>query len=182
MKTQYLLIFMVLVCSLILVACSSGSKDVPSLAATPTPGAADEARDDEALMLEFTECLREEGFEVMDPVVDSDGNIQLPEINWEEMDESRIEELKETYEVCMATIEGITLEKEKVDRSAQLDEYLKISVCMSEAGFDVGEPTEETLDTWMTNLKNTFNWDDPDAQEVIDNCFGGGSGNGSKGK
>ena len=54
---------------------------------------------------------------------------------------------------------------------------------MNEAGFDVGEPTAETLDTWMDDLKNTFDWDDPDAEEAVETCFGGGSGKGgNKGK
>lgn len=38
---------------------------------------------------------------------------------------------------------------------------------MREADFDIGEPTAETLDTWMTDLKNTFDWNDSDAVPLI---------------
>ena len=62
---------------IVLTACDSDSNDVPSLAATPTPGEADEILDIETKMMAFTECLRNEGLEVLDPVVDSDGNIQI---------------------------------------------------------------------------------------------------------
>jgi hypothetical protein len=175
MKNKYLKFLLVLVISLLLVACGSDSNDVPSLADTPIPDAVDEALDDEALMMEFTECLRNEGLEVADPKVDANGNIQFPEI----IDEKGVSK-EEWWGVCGTIIERITFEEKKVDRSSQLEEYFEIATCMSEAGFDIGEPTAETLDTWMDDLKNTFDWDDPDAEEVIDICFGDGS-SGSKG-
>jgi len=181
MKTNYLLFLLVLVTSLILTACGSDSNDVPSLAATPIPDVADEAIDNETLMLEFTECLRNEGMQITDPTVDSDGNIQKPELV--EGATFNNEEWIAAYEVCGEIIENITFEKKEVDRSAQLEQYLEIAACMSEAGFDIGEPTAETLDTWMSDLKNTFNWDDPDAQDVINMCFGDDAGGkGGRGK
>jgi hypothetical protein len=175
MKIKYFQIILLLVISLILAACSSDSNDVPSLAATPIPDAANEKLDDEALMLEFAECLRNEGMQVTDPAVDADGNIQFPEI----IDENGIPK-EEWWEFCGPIIENITLEEKEVDRTAQLEQYLEITACMNEAGFDIEEPIAETLDTWMIDLKTTFDWDDPDAQEVIDTCFGDGSGDGGK--
>ena len=53
--------------SLGLTACGSDTNDVPSLSVTPTPDAADQALDDEVLMMEFAECLRDEGMQVTDP-------------------------------------------------------------------------------------------------------------------
>jgi ASC-1-like (ASCH) protein len=178
-------IFFLLACmaviSLGLTACGSESNDVPSLAATPTPSTADEILDNEALMMEFAECLRNEGLEVIDPVVDSGGNIEKPEA----VDGANIskEEWIAAYEVCGEIIENITFEKEEVDRSEQVDQYLALAACMREEGFDIEDPTAETLDTWMADLKNTFDWDDPDAQAVFETCFSGSStGNSGKGK
>ena len=80
MKNKYFQLLFVLVISLILAACGSASNDVPSLAATLIPDTADEERDEEALMMEFAECLRNEGMQITDPTVDADGNIQMPEL------------------------------------------------------------------------------------------------------
>ncbi|MCP4357436.1 MAG: hypothetical protein GY796_05390 [Chloroflexi bacterium] len=169
------------VLTLTLTACNSPSNDVASLAATPTPAAADAVLDNESLMLEFAECLRNEGLEITDPTVDSDGNIQKPELV--EGATASKEEWIAAYEVCGEIIENITFEEKEVDRSAQLDQYTELAACMSEAGYDIGEPTAETLDTWMNDFKNTIDWEDPDAMEAFDTCMGGSSGsNDGKGK
>ena len=176
----YLLALMVVI-SLSLAACGSDSNDVPSLGATPTPGAADEVLDVEAKMMEFAECLRNEGMEIIDPVIDSDGNIQKPET----VDGANIskEEWEAAFEVCGEIIENITFEKEEVDRSEQVDLYVEVAGCLREEGFDVEDPTAETLDIWMGDFKNTIDWDDPDALAAFDTCFGGSSGgDGGKGK
>jgi len=173
MKHKNLLFVMVLVISLILTSCGSESNDVPSLAATPIPDTVDDIRDNEALMMEFTECLRNEGLEVVDPKVDADGNIEKPET----VDGAMIPKVEwiAAWEVCGEIIENFTFEQKEVDRSAQLDQYVGLATCMQDAGFDIEEPTAETIDTWMDDLKNTFDWDDPDAAEAINTCFGGGS-------
>jgi hypothetical protein len=176
MENKYFQLLFVLVISLILAACGSASNDVPSLAATLIPDTADDERDEEALMMEFAECLRNEGMEITDPTVDADGNIQMPELV--EGATATKEEWITAYDVCGEIIENITFKEKEVDRTAQLEQYLEIAACMNKAGFDVSEPTAETLDTWMTDLKSTIDWDDPDAQEVIDSCFGGGSDGG----
>jgi len=178
MKNKYLQLIMVLVISLILAACGTASNDVPSLVATPIPDAIDEALDDEALMMEFAECLRNEGMQVTDPAVDAAGNIQMPEMV--EGATATKEEWIAAYAVCSEIIENITFKKKEFDRTEQLDELIELAACMSEAGFDIEEPTAETLDTWMFDLKTTFDWDDPDAEEVIDSCFGGDSDNSGK--
>lgn len=178
MKKLNLQLIMVLVISLILAACGSESNDVPSLAATPIPDAVYETLDDEALMMEFAECLRNEGMQITDPRVDADGNIQMPELL--EGATASKEEWTAAYEVCGEIIENITFSEKKVDRSAQLEQYIEFAACMQEAGFDIEEPTAETLDTWIDDLKSTFDWDDPDAEDVQETCFGGDSGDSGK--
>jgi hypothetical protein len=179
MKNKYFKLLFVLVISLLLVACGSASNDVPSLDAIPIPAAEDDELDDETLIMEFTECLRNEGMQITDPTVDADGNVQIPELV--EGATATKEEFSEAYEVCGEIIGNITFAEKEIDRTAQLEQFIEIAACMNEAGFDVGEPTAETIDTWMGDLKNTFDWDDPDAQEVIDSCFGGGSDGDGKG-
>jgi hypothetical protein len=61
-------------------ACGTDSKDVPSLEATPTAVVEEVVPDDEAKVMAFVQCIRDEGIEYQDPVVDSDGNVQQPEL------------------------------------------------------------------------------------------------------
>ncbi len=163
-----------------LAACGSDSNDVPSLGATPTPGPADGVLNNEALMMQFTECLRNEGLDVEDPKLDFDGNIEKPEFESESISK---EEMMEAWEVCGEFLENITFEKKEVDRSEQVDQYVELAACLRDEDFEVEDPTAETLDIWMTDLKNMIDWDDPDAEAAFDECMGGSSGgNGGKGK
>ena len=57
-----------------LVACASDANDVPSLGATPTTAVEEEPLDDEEKMMAFTQCMRDEGIELVDTGVDADGN------------------------------------------------------------------------------------------------------------
>jgi hypothetical protein len=172
---------MVAAIGLALAACGSDSNDVPSLAATPTRGPADEVLDVEARMMEFAECLRNEGMEIIDPMVDSDGNIQMPQLV--EGATASKEEWVAVYEVCGEIIENITFERKEVDRSEQVDQYVELAACLRDEGFEVEDPTAETLDIWMTDFKNMIDWNDPDVEAAFDECMGGSSGgNGGKGK
>ncbi len=180
MKIKCYQFLLVLVCTMVLTACSNNTNNVPSLAATPMPNAVNEESNDEALVMEFADCLRNEGMQVTDPTIDSEGNIQMPELV--ENATATKDEWIAAYEVCGEIIENITFAKKEVDRSAQLEQYLEVAACMNEAGFDVGEPTTETLDTWMIDLKENFDWDDPDTEEIFDTCFGGSSDGESKGE
>jgi hypothetical protein len=168
--------------SISLISCGSESNDVPSLGATPTAGVgSDSILDDEAKMMAFTECLRGEGLEIMDPMVDPDGNVEKPEIA--EGFEASKKEFEAAFEVCEEIIEGITFGKEKEDLSDQVDFYLDLAACLREEGYDIDDPTAETLDTWMTEFKTVIDWDDPEMMETYETCSGseGGAGEG-KGK
>jgi len=179
-QTIFLIAMIVAIC-MTTAACGSDSNDVPSLSATPTPGAADEILDIEAKMMEFTECLRNEGLEVLDPVVDSDGFIQKPD--YAEGFEPTKEESMAAFDVCSEIIENITFEKKEIDRSGQVDQFVELAVCMRQEGFNIEDPTVEALDIWMTDFKTTIDWDDPETMETYEGCMGGtASGNNGKGK
>ena len=81
------LMLVAVIAILVIAACSSDSEDVPSLRTTgdrqlgePTADAVDSVRDAEAAMMALTECLREQGIEVYDPVVDAEGNVGKSEL------------------------------------------------------------------------------------------------------
>jgi hypothetical protein len=173
MKQKMIRFMVMMVMSvLILAACQSESSDVATLKTDDAPrveAAAEnegEGLDNEAMMMAFTECLREQGLDVMDPVVDADGNIGKPDfpegVKWDEA----------AWEACEHHLEGFTIEKERVDMSEVVDQYVEFATCMRDKGYDIEDPTTETLDQWGTDWKNTINFDDPDAHADYEECSG----------
>jgi len=172
-------LILVAVVGLMLVACGSDSKDVPSLNAddaqrgepatdTLAAVAEEEPLDDEAKMLAFTQCLRDQGIEYLDPVVDTDGNVRRPTLA-EGVEVSR-EELGAAYEACAEHIEGLTLGRERPNVSEQVDEFVALATCLRDKGYDVDDPTAETLNQWLVDFRVEFDWDDPKAKTAYEDC------------
>lgn len=168
MKNKTTKLILVVAISLLLAACGSTSDDVPSLEATPTAVVEQETLDDEAAVMAFVQCMRNEGIEFKDPVVDSDGNVQPPELV-EGFKVTR-EELAAPYEVCGELLEGLTLAREREDVSEQVDQFVALAACLREKGYDVDDPTAETIDQWGADFRVEFDWDDPDAMEAYEEC------------
>jgi len=149
-------------------ACVSESDEVPSLKATPSVVVEQVVPDDEAKVMAFVECMRDEGIQYKDPVVDSEGNVQQPELV--EGFTANREELREPYEACFHHIEGLTFGQDRPDLSEQIDEYLELAECLNDKGYEVDEPTEGTLMTWLTDFRVEFDWDDSEATEAFEEC------------
>ena len=153
---------------LVLAACGSESSDVPSLGATPTPAVDKAPLDDEAKMLAFTQCMRDEGIEHVDAVVDADGNVQRPVLA-EGIQVSR-EEHGKAMQVCGKHLEGMTRGSESQDTSEQVDQYVALATCLCGKGYDVDDPTAETFDQWGQDFRVEFDWDDPEAVAAYPMC------------
>lgn len=155
---------------LLLAGCGLESDGVPTLknsegtqgeasddAVAPTP-------DNEAKMMAFTECLREQGIEVMDPVVDADGNVGKPAF----ANGDKAKAADAAWEACAHHLEGFTAEQERKDMSQVIDQYVALATCLRGKGYDVEDPTAETLDEW--ELKDNINFDDPDDVADYEHC------------
>jgi hypothetical protein len=133
-------------------------------------------------MMALTQCLRDQGIEVYDPVVDADGNVGKPEFA-EGVDPKR-EEIGAAWEACSEHLEGLTFGKERADLSDQverLDQFLALAICLRDKGYNVDEPTAETIDQWMGDFKQVFDWRDPAAMADYEDCSGdAGMGGGKK--
>lgn len=160
--------------ALTFVACGTDSSDVSSLGSAATPlvepaaESADAILDDEAKMMAFTQCMRDEGVEIVDAVVDSDGNVQRPTLA-EGVEVSR-EELGKAYEACSEHLDGLTLGRESEDVSERVDEFVALATCLRDKGYDVDDPTAETLGQWGADFRVDFDWDDPKAQAAYEEC------------
>jgi hypothetical protein len=151
-----------------LTACGSKAVDVPSLKATPTAAVEDVVLDDEAKVMAFVQCMRDQGIEFEDPVVDSEGNVQRPEFV-EGFTITR-EQLAEPYAACSHHLEGLSFGRRREAVSAQVDQFVKLATCLRDKGYDMDDPTAETLEVWMTDFRVEFDWDDPAAMEAYQEC------------
>ncbi len=173
-------IALVAVTGLLAIACGSDSADVATLrdgdgskgaGATAAPTA---VLDDEAAVMAFTQCMRDQGIEFMDPLMDSEGNVQKPEPI--EGDDLKKNALRIPYEVCSKHLEGVTFGRKHEDVSDLVDELVELAACLRDKGFDLGDPTAETLRLWQTDLKVMIDFNDPDVQAAYERCSGAGLG------
>jgi hypothetical protein len=172
MKNKWAKWMLVAAMGLMIVACRSKTNDVPSLdteqRTTPTATVEEEPLDDEAKMMAFVQCMRDEGIEYKDPVVDSEGNVQRPELA-EGVQVTR-EEQGAAMEMCGKHLEGLTLGRRRVDMSDRIDEFVALATCLREKGYDVDDPTAETFEQWGVDFRVEFNWDDPKAKAAYEEC------------
>ena len=120
---------------LVLAACGSDSNDVPSLrtaedrqSVEPTAEAEDTLLENEAKMMAFTQCMRDQGIDMLDPAVDSEGNVQKPEFAGGV--EAKSQEFGMAWEACSEHLEGFVFEQKRVDVSEQVDRWVALAACL----------------------------------------------------
>ena len=167
-------------------ACSSPSTDVASIdkteattVAVQTSSDDSSIQTDEEKVLEFTQCIRDQGIEIQDATVDSDGNLQPPRPV--EGASLNFQELRSAFEKCRESLDGMTFGRERVDVNEQIDDLLEVTECLRDAGFDLDDPNQENLREW----RGQFDFEDPALQKAFEECgrlgrgqSGGGPGSG----
>jgi len=147
MKKQ--LILLLVVCALVATACA-GESDAEGVASlegseptnsTEAEGSAAAGQiDTEQAMLNFTQCLRDEGLDIQDPEMDADGNLNFRQLaqGAEGLDR---ETLRAGFEACQSELEGITLGGGPgFDRTAIQDTLIEYAACMRDNGYDMEDP------------------------------------------
>jgi len=185
MTSKLTTLILLIAFALLLSACGTSSTDVPSLrpvedAQQEEPAAAveDVLADNEAKMMAFTECMRDQGVDLLDPVVDTDGNVGKPELaagaEWSK-------KARASWETCDEHLDGFVWETKRVDMSEAVDQAIELATCLRDKGYNVDDPTAETLAQWRGDFKDAINWDDPAAVADYEECSGSKVG-GGKGK
>ena len=185
MTNKLTTIILLITFALLLAACGASSTDVPSLRSVenaqqeePAATTGDALADNEAKMMAFTQCMRDQGVELLDPVVDADGNVGKPQLasgaEWTKKDRT-------SWEACDEHLEGFVFERKRVDMSEVVDQAIELATCLRDKGYDVDDPTAETLAQWRGDFKDAINWDDPAAVADYEECSGSKVG-GGKGK
>jgi hypothetical protein len=169
-------LFLVIAICFVLSACGPGGSDVVSLGEIAMPADEYKILDLESLMMEYTACLRKEGLEVSDPVINTDGEVGKPQFS----ESVSKDDLLAANEVCAPLLEGYTFGKKEEDLSQEVDNMLALAACLREEGIKIDDPTAETLDTWQGDLKSAINFDDPSLVQVFETCSGGNINKGGK--
>ena len=122
-------------------ACTSGgeeSQGVVSIESTTETTIVDEEIAFEEGVLDFAQCMREEGINFPDPTFDIDGNPQFDNLEIENE-----EEFENAFENCEDILRNALPEQFDLDpevEAALVDASLEFSQCMREQGIDFPDP------------------------------------------
>jgi len=97
--------------------------------------------DQEQALLDFTQCMRDEGIDIPDPEVDTEGNLRpsRPEPGTFER-----EDVQAARETCSEFLDGVTLGFRDQDRTEIEDTLLEFAACMRDNGYDMPDPDFST--------------------------------------
>lgn len=135
--------------ALTVAACGGGATEEPQVASlegndqptttTTTPV------DVEQTMLEYTQCLRDNGIDVEDPTVDADGNLRFSRpSNLESIDR---EQMRVARDACAPILEKVALSFGNIDRTQIEDTLYEYAACMRENGYDMPDPDFSSFGT-----------------------------------
>lgn len=136
-------------------ACTSGDggDDVASLDPTSTTavGSAETSGpvDAEEAMLALTQCLRDEGIDIGDPIIDENGNPQLPPIEFQtevpddgDFDpDAEMKAMDDVMAGCQHHLEGVTFNAVELGDGVDIeDTFVAYAQCMRDHGIDMPDP------------------------------------------
>ena len=125
----------------IFAACTIGgeeSQGVVTIESTTATTVVDEETTFEEGVLEFAQCMREEGINFPDPTFDIDGNPQFDNLEIENEDE-----FERAFENCEDILRNALPEQFDLDpevEAALVDASLEFSQCMRDQGIDFPDP------------------------------------------
>ena len=123
--------------ALIVAACSTGddASDVATLTRIDNSSVVEavDSVDDEQALIEFSACMRDQGVDFPDPIVDSDGYPRFDFASPEDIDRDA---LFEAGEACRDYLEGVVLGLADFDTAEFNDTFLEYATCMRENGFE----------------------------------------------
>jgi hypothetical protein len=128
-------------------ACSgtNSDSDVASLDGESVSGQSQDAADSasqEAAVMAFTACLRDQGLDVDDPEVDDQGNLRPPRLR--DIADLDREVADVAFESCNEYLGDVTFGLGAEDRTEREDELLAFASCVRDNGYDMPDPDFST--------------------------------------
>ena len=161
---------LVSIIALTLAACGGGddASDVASLSGTEEAAAADktQALSDEEALIEFAACMRDQGMDFPDPVVDANG---FPRFDFEDPESIDQDAMFAAGEACRDLIEGVVLGLVDFDSSEFNDTFLEYAACMRDQGIE-DIPDSIDIMSIMQDGELPFDAEDPDFIAADEQC------------
>ena len=143
------------------------SQGVATIESTTETTVAEEEITFEEGVLEFSQCMREEGIDFPDPTLDIDGNPEFNELNIENE-----EAFEEAFTSCEDILRRALPEQFDLDpevEAALIDASLEFSQCMREEGIDFPDPTPGEFGFFAFRDADV-DWSSDEVQEAFEVC------------
>lgn len=185
-----MLLLLILTMTVATAACAPSATDEPGVATLDDTSAPDDdaseapTEDAEQAMLDYTQCLREQGLNVPDPEFDEDGRIVVGrstggggdtqgdgEGGDAKPENFSPEAFAKAQEVCGDPPEEAMPEFSPEDQSAMQDAALKFAKCMREHGIDMPDPEiDDDGGVMMQRAGEGGDINDPNFQAAQEEC------------
>ncbi len=173
------------------VPASPSAATAPASTDTASTGAAqdgaDEALSDEDRLLEFAACMRENGVEFPDPIVEADGTISFglrPGAGGASQSAENLQrigrdpDLPTARDACGGLLEGLAFGRGSQGfaeaQAERADRLLEFAQCMRDNGVDVGDPDTSGFGPGggggAARPFGDLDFDDPDVSNAMDIC------------
>ncbi len=148
--------------ALVATACGDSGSGGGEVASLDNSGTLSPANTEDQL-LDFAQCMRDQGVALPDPTVDAEGNPQLAPPD--DFDPGDLSELLAAAEQCEEFLEGVTLGFEDFDLTAATDTLLVFAECMRSNGFDLPDPDFSLIDPQSGSIPTAGPFGDIDLQD-----------------
>jgi hypothetical protein len=173
------------VIAIVAAACGSGGDDTGVASLTTVdqasaPSTTQPANDEQAL-IDFSQCMRDQGLDFPDPIVGADG---YPRFDFTDPESIDRDALLEASESCRDLLERVVLGLPDFDSAEFNDTFLEYAACMRDQGFE-NMPDRLDLATLIQGGDLPFDPTDPDFVAADEQCrdifaeFRAGIGQGS---
>jgi len=122
--------------------------------------------DDEQALVAFSQCMRDQGLDFPDPIVDTDG---YPHFEFADPESIDRDAMLAAGENCRDLIEGVVLGLPDFDTAEFNDTFLEYAACMRDHGFDE-MPDNLDMAAIMKGGQLPFDPTDPDFIAADDQC------------
>lgn len=151
----------------------SGAAGVATLGGE-SDGAADDAeeQDLEEQMLEFTQCMRDNGVDMPDPEINEDGGVSFKRGSGSgagPMGADR-EAVQDAMEACQHLRPEGGGQFSPEDRAEMQDQMLALAQCMRDHGVDMPDPDVTGEGGFRMGGPDGVDMDDPEVQEAFEEC------------
>lgn len=131
---------------------------------------------DEEIATDFTECMREEGFELPDPELNADGSVNVEAIRDNLIADPNFDfqsrKTQQSIEKCVPLLEGATFVQQLTGEELVefQDNLLQFAECLRENGLDVPDPDFNDGTNGVRTMLAEIDLTDSKVQATIAEC------------